>query len=80
MFLKDVNKNTILITSIITLLLYFWIFYTGKFPYISRYLLDENSNVLPIINPAIPAGVSIVFSILLGAILHYIFSKNKKNS
>jgi len=80
MFLKDVNKNTILITSIITLLLYFWIFYTGKFPYISRYLLDENGNVLPIINPAIPAAVSIVFSILLGAILHYIFSKNKKNS
>lgn len=74
-FLKNPRKEAIIVSSIIAVLIHFWIFYFGKFPFISQYMFDEIGNPLPVRNPGISAGMAIICSTIIGVLIQIMFTK-----
>ena len=76
-FLKNPNKIAVTISSIVAIIIHFWIFYIGYFPFLSKYMFDLDGNPLVVRNPGISAAVSIFTSTVLGFLLQYLFLKQK---
>jgi sodium/pantothenate symporter len=79
-FVKNPNKIVVSISSILAILIHYWIFYVGKFPFISKYMLDESGNLLYVRNPGIAAAVAILITTILAIILQFFFQNKLKES
>lgn len=77
-FLNNPNRIAVILSSVIAIIIHFWIFYIGKFPFITKYMFDSNGNHLIVRNPGIAAAMAILISTMVGVIIQLYFNYNNK--